>query len=308
MRTAAKVGLLGLLVVALPLPGRAGGLQDRLEGRWRGAWIVTSAETYSDCAGTYTDNRVNGRYVSSRSRQRFRPGELAKVDSVDLKRSRFDLRLTFAEPILASRQDGPFTLFDEASCRVEIQTEVPREMVKGEDVVGIEGLLRPVLQRHATEESARGSSGWNRRERDPYPRDYERTLAEHAAWKAQQTNTAVRARLDVLVDETSRIPERINDDPDYLAGFVQGIEAGRSPHSVSCPDLLRGISVATPAQPSGGAAHASKDRSVSERQARRDRGYQDGARLALGLDAIRKLPGCFVTLPEPPGACTSSSR
>jgi len=304
MRTAAKVGLLGLAVLALPLPGRAGGLQDRLEARWRGAWVVTSAETYSDCAGAYSDNRVNGRYVSSRSRQRFRPGELAKVDSVDLKRSRFDLRLTFAEPILASRQDGPFTLFDEASCRVEFQMEVPREMVKSEDVVGIEGLLRPVLQRHATEDAARASSGWNHREREPYPRDYERTLAEHAAWKAQQTNAAVQARLDVLVDETSRIPERIGSDPDYLAGFVQGVEAGRAPHPVSCPDLLRGITVAAPAPPSGAAAHAASN----DRQARRDRGYQDGARLALGLDAMRRLPGCFVTVPEPPPARAASSR
>jgi len=304
MRTLTKTVLLGIAAVVLPAQVQAGGLQDALEARWRGSWIVTSAETYSDCAGPYTDNRVNGRYVSSRSRQRFRPGEMAKVDSVDLKRSRFDLRLTFAEPVLSSRQDGPFTLYDEALCRVEFQLEVPREMVKRQDVMGIEALLRPVLRRHATEEEARASSDWNRRVRDPYPRDYERTLAEHAAWRAKQTNAAVQARIDHLIDETSRIPERISDDPDYLAGFVKGVEAGRSPHPVSCPDLLRGGAVATRSQSSGGAAHASTD----DRQSRHDRGYQDGVRLTLGLDAIRRLPGCFVPVPEAPVSRASSGR
>lgn len=304
MRKAIMAAAAGIAALILPAPVEAGDLQDALEARWSGAWVVTSAETYSDCVGPYTGNRVNGRYVSSRSRQRFRPGELAKVDSVDLKRSRFDLRLSFTEPILASRQDGPFTLFDEAWCRVEFQMEVPRDLVKRQDVVGIEGLLRPVLQRFATEEAARASSGWNRREREAYPRDYERTLAEHAAWRARQTNGAVQARLDQLIDEASRIPERIVDDPDYLAGFVHGVEAGRTPRSVSCPDLLRGDAAASLAHRSGGAAHAS----VNETERRRDRGYQDGLRLAFGLDAIRRLRGCFVPVPEPPVDRAPSSR
>jgi hypothetical protein len=302
MRLAAKVAVIGIAAM-LPAPARAGDLQDALEARWRGAWVVTSAETWSDCGPSYTGNRVNGRYVSSRSRQRFRAGELAKVDSVDLKRSRFDLRLTFAEPFLASRQDGPFTLFDEASCRVEFQMEVPREMVRSQDVMGVEGLLRPVLQRHATEESARGSSGWNHREREDYPRDYQRTLVEHAAWKANQTNAAVQARLDEVVDETSRVPERITGDPDYLQGFVRGVEAGRSPHSASCPDLLRGTLVAARSQATPGAARAgtgAAHAAAGDRQVRIDRGYQDGLRLTLGLEAIRRLPGCFVPVPEPP--------
>ena len=304
-RSLMRRALLGTGVLVLPAAtALAGDLQDEMAARWRGAWVITSAETYSDCGGLYTDNRVNGKLVSSRSRQRFRPGELAKVDGIDLKRSRFDLRLTFAEPILASRQEGPFTLFNEARCQVEFQVELPRDMVKNGDVMAIDRLLLPVLQRHATEETARNSSAWNERERDPYPADYERTLRAHAAWKARQTNAAVQARINHLVDETSRIPERINADPDYMAGFVKGVEAGRAQQQVNCPDLLRAepATYKPGAGTSAGAAHAAN----SARQNRQAQGYNDGVRLAFGLDAVRRLPACFVPVPSEEESTTAS--
>ena len=34
---------------------------------------------------------------------------------------------------------------------------------------------------------------FNRRKREAYPADYDRTLAEHAAWKARQANAEVQA-------------------------------------------------------------------------------------------------------------------
>jgi hypothetical protein len=278
---------------------RAGALQDQIDSRWRGAWVLTAAETWSDCQGFYNDNRVNGRLVSGRGRLKFRQGELARVDSIDLKRSRLDLRLTFAEPVLVSRQDGPFTLYDEASCRVEMQVELPREVVKGDDLRDIETLVMQVLDRHAAEDEARAASTWNRRRREPYPGDYQQTLQRYAAWKAEQANAAVQAALDRLVDETSRIPDRINGDPDYMAGFVKGIEAGRSSRPGQCQDL---VALSSPPPPVSDrpafASHASNtDRQAAERQARAARGYQDGQRLALGLDAVRRLPGCFAPVP-----------
>ncbi len=295
LRKTSPVLVLGLALL-LPVAARAGELQDQMESRWRGAWIVTGAETYADCAGPYTDNRVNGRLVSSHGRNRFKIGELAKVDSIDLKRSRLDLRLTLAEPLLVSHQEGPFALYDEAWCRVEIQVELPRDMVKHDDINGMEGLIKPVLDRYVTEDAARASARYNRREREAYPRDYENTLAEYAVWKAQQTNAAVQARMDRLMDETSRIPERISGDPDYMAGFVKGVESGRAPRSTQCPDLMRSDAVAarTPGQPA--AAYAS----TSDKQNRYSLGYQDGLRLTLGLDAMRRLPQCFVPVPDPP--------
>jgi hypothetical protein len=289
---------------------RAGEFQDTLASRWRGAWVVTNAETYSDCAGAYTSNRINGRLVSGRGMLRFKTGELAKVESVDLKRSRLDLRLSYPEPVLRSYTDGPFTLYDETQCRVEMQVELPREMVKSQDVMGVENLLRPVIERHSTEDAARSSKEYNDRHREAYPADYRQTLAQHTAWRAEQTNIAVKGSIDRLVDETSRITERIGGEPDYLSGFVEGVEAGRAPHPVACPDLIS-LSSATPpgyALPGSptvapAARHGEKPGTVSpvstEAQARRQRGYQDGLRLALGLDAIRRLNGCFVSVPDP---------
>jgi len=279
--------------------------QDSLAARWRGAWVVTNAETYSDCAGVYTGNRINGRLVSGKAALRFKSGELAKVDSVDLKRSRLDLKLSFPEPVLRAYQDGPFSLYDEAQCRVELQIELPREMVKSQDVMGVERLLRPVVERHATEDAARASGRFNERECDPYPADYSMTVAKHAAWRAEQTNLAVRTNIDHLVDEASRITERIGEDPDYISGFVQGVEAGRAPHPVACPDLMA-LATGTPpgyALPGTGnvaqAARRGQTAVIStEAQARRQRGYQDGLRLSLGLDAIRRLPACFVPVPD----------
>jgi hypothetical protein len=289
---------------------QAGDFQTTLQSRWRGAWVVTNAETYSDCAGLYTGNRINGRLVSGRAMLRFKAGELAKVDGVDLKRSRLDLRLSFPEPVLRAYQDGPFTLYDESQCRAEMQVELPREMVKSQDVVKVEALLRPVIERYTTEDAARRSETYNDRARDPYPADYEKTLTQHAAWRAEQTNLAVRTSLDHLVDEASRITERIGEDPDYISGFVQGVEAARAPHPVACPDLIALASATPPgyAMPgsttvSQAAARRGQTNPIStESQARRLRGYQDGLRLSLGLDAVRRLPACYVAVPgsEPP--------
>jgi hypothetical protein len=286
---------------------RAGELQDDLESRWRGAWVVTTADTYSDCAGFYSDNRVNGRLVSGRAHMRFKPGEMAKVDSIDLKRSRLDLRLTLAEPVLASSQDGPFTLYNEAQCKVEMQVELPRDLVKTKDVMGVEALLRPVVERHPSEEQARTSKAWNRRQREAYPADYEETLARHAVWKAEQSNATVQAGIARLIDETSRIPDRISDDPDYLAGFVKGVEAGRAPHPVACTDLMT-IAQASPtvyplAAPSTAATASYRKvgtatATSSEQEMRRQRGYQDGMRLTVALDAVRRMPGCLVPVPD----------
>ena len=291
--------------LAATMTARAGDFQDTLGARWRGAWVVTNAETYSDCFASYTGNRISGRLVSGKAAMRFKSGELAKVDSVDLKRSRLDLRLSYPEPILRAYQDGPFTLYDEARCRVELQIELPREMVKSQDVRGVENLLRPVVERYATEDSARASKAYNERECDEYPADYSKTVAKHAAWRAEQTNVAIRTSIDHLVDEASRITERIGENPDYISGFVQGVEAARAPHPVACPDLMA-LATGTPpgyAMPgSGTVAQAARKGQTSpistEAQARRQRGYQDGLRLSLGLDAIRRLPACYVPVPD----------
>ena len=293
--------LLPVLILAAACgAARAGELQNDIDARWRGAWVVTGVETASDCGGLYTDNDVNGRLVSGRGRRPFKAGELARVDSIDLKRSRLDLRLSLAEPVLMPHQDGPFTLYDEARCRIDFQVELPREVVKHADLKTVEAFVMPILQRHQAEDQARASANYNGREREPLPPDYDRTLQRHAAWRAKQTNDAVQTSIFKLVDESSRIPDRISDDPDYMHGFVKGVEAGRAARATQCGDLIA-IGNTPPPQPQDRIAPAANsspaDRMAAERQARVNRGYQDGLRLTLAVDAVRRLPGCFVQVP-----------
>lgn len=276
---------------------RAGETQDAVAARWRGAWVVTTAESYSDCLGVYSNNRINGKLVSGRGHWRFKPGELAKVDSVDLKRNRIDLRITLEEPYLVARQDGPFTLYDEAHCRMELQVEVARDLVRGSDLNGLDEVLRVMVERYVAEPEARASKRYNGREVEPTPAGYEKTLRAHAAWRARQSNAQVQARIDALVDDTSRISDRIGEDHDYLAGFGKGAAAGRAARVATCPELMqvgavpvRSTGGPVPAVPAAGRA--------GEAQARFASGYADGLRLSQEIDAVRRLPGCFVPVPE----------
>lgn len=267
-------------------PARTASLEDQLEERLLGAWIVVATELRSDCDGGFTNNRLNGTLVRSDGQFGFGPGELAKVERVDAKRSRLDLRLRLAEPLLAARRDGPFTLFDERRCGVDLEIEIPREAVKAKDVDEIERRLAPLLVRYATEDAARRDDTFNGRERDPYPAGYDRTLREHAAWRAEQTNVAVQAALDRARDEAGRVGDRMQSEPAYLAGFAAGFADGRGETYASCETLVGRV----PAASRGG-----KDETAEQKKTRQ--GRDDGYALALWLDALRRLPGCFVPVP-----------
>ena len=290
-----RMVVIGFLALAAAAPALARDLQDSLEARWRGAWVLSTVDTRADCAGTHTNNRVNGALVQSQGRFRFRPGELAQVQKIDLKRSRLDLFLRVPEPLLVSYQDGSFTLYNEVRCLVQLEVELPRSLVSGNDVQGIDAALGPVLKRFNSQEEATQTRAWNRRHRDPYPEDYDRTLAAHAAWKAERANAAIQARLEQAAEETSRIADRLSSDPDYLKGFAAGIEATRAIDLSQCGDILardfNNIAPKPPQLPAGRGGEA---------DARANRGYQDGARLVFGLESLRRLPQCFVPVPEVP--------
>jgi len=281
-----------LLCGALVGTAAASDLQDKLEGRWRGAWVLTRVETYADCAGLHTNNRVNGNLVDARGRFRFAAGELAKIENVDLKRSRLDLDIRMTEPNLVAHKEGPFTLYNAATCQIELQVELPRSAVSDKNLQAVESLLQPVLLRFASVDEARLSSGWNQRKRAPYPPDYDRTLARYAAWKAERANDAVQARLDQARDETSRLADRITSDPDYLRGFAAGIESMKEREPGGCGELVALDLASFDKQP------AQQSASANEAQARADRGRRDGRRLVLGLEMLRRLPGCFVEVPR----------
>jgi hypothetical protein len=264
-----------------------------LEGRWLGAWVVTTVESYSDCAGTFTDNTVNGRLVSSHGRLRFRPGELGRVEKLEVKHSHIEVRLSLAEPLLLSRQEGPFTLYDEGRCGVELDVEVPRSVVKSDDVRGVESALAPLVQRYDGEDEARQAKSWNHRQREAYPPDYQRTLAQYNAWKAQRVNENVQARLDQARDEAAGVGERLIDDPDYLAGLAKGADLARASLTTRCGDLVaREIGSFVRSAPTVFAGQ-------SDKQTRWARGFNDGQRLVHSLSALRALPGCFVQVAAP---------
>lgn len=284
---------MGAIAVAVPTGADAAGLERTLEERWLGAWVITSVETRSDCGGLYTNNRINGSLVHTGGRHGFEAGELAQVERIDLKRSRLDLKLRLPEPIRVSYQDGPFTLYQRTACRIELEIELPRAVVARADLATLDRTLAPVLARYASEAAARRSGAWNGREVDPYPEDYDRTLVEHAAWKAEQVNAAVQVRLDEAAAEVVRVTDRITSDADYVAGFAQGVERAQATTLGACETMAgRGVTgfVTARATPTGGL------REESDR--RRDRGFEDGQRLVLGLELQRRLPACFVSAPE----------
>ena len=289
-----RITILIVIVMIFPVSTLASKLQQNLASQWLGAWVVTTVETHSDCNGYYTANRVNGRLVDSRGGHRFDKGELAKVVRLDAKRSRVDLQLSLAEPMLRSYNDGPFTLYEEVTCRIELQVEIPREMVKSKDASSIDRALAPLLERFATLEQAEQSRRFNGRQREDYPDDYEQTLAEHAIWKAEQQNALVRSRIDEALRVTGEITARVSSDAPYLSGFSLGVEAARSIEVGQCPQLLS-LDISPPQRQVARAGN--NDAEMPPRVAR---GYEDGKRLVLGLEMISGLPQCYVPVPDQP--------
>jgi hypothetical protein len=289
-----RIAILIVIIMTIPVSTLASKLEQNLESNWLGAWVVTTVETHSDCNGYYTANRVNGRLVNSRGGHRFENGELAKVVRVDAKRSRIDLLLSLAEPMLRSYNDGPFTLYEEVTCRMELEVEIPRAMVKSKDASSIDRTLAPLLERFAALEQAQQSRRFNGREREGYPDDYEQTLAEHAIWKAEQQNALIRSRIDEALRVTEEITARVSSDAPYLSGFSLGVEAARNIEAGQCAQLLS-LDISPPRRQVARAGN--KDAEMPPRVAR---GYEDGRRLVLGLEMIRGLPRCYVPVPDRP--------
>lgn len=265
--------------------------EDDVERAWAGAWVVARVEVASDCSGFYTNNEVRGRLSSSRGSRRFAEGELARVDKVNVKSDRVDLYLSVVEPVLMPRTDGPFTLYDERSCRLQFMVDVPREMIKGRRLDDVGARLLEVVERYENESAARRSRAWNERERDPYPRDYEETVARHAAWKAEEVNRALATTRLAALDAANQALERMTNDPPYLAGFSAGVEAQRRRSLPSCSSFA-GARFESDEQ---GPPSDRRGDGPAERAFRR--GFRDGQLLVWGTRVARAVEGCFVPVP-----------
>jgi len=265
------------------------GARATFESRWQGAWVVTAAPTASECNGIYSDNWVNGSTVRGRGRQRIEAGTPAHVDHVLVTPSRVTLSMSLSERLYVTSQHRDYTLADTARCQIDLKVTVPPGLAAEGDVLALEALLEPVVERHASETRAIVASGFLPFEGADPAQARQEAIAAHREWKAAESSAAIEARLTEWNARNARISSQISDDPDYMAGFVRGVEAGRAEPAMECADLAR----ATPAPywpTAANAALAAKGRS----QKAWARGYQDGARLAQGLEAVRALQACAV--------------
>lgn len=265
---------------------RAGGPQDALNARWRGAWVILRVESYSNCDSSHTNNLINGRLVSSKGRETFTAGELVKVKKLDLKRARIDVLLELVEPRLLAFEDGPFRLFDEARCLQELMVEVPRADVKAKDLAALEEALRAVMERHATRLEATASPNWNRRKRRPYPEDYQQTLAQYNQWKGEQRLIAIGERIEDSLAKGSAILRGVSPNAEYADGFTYGIESMRGARFGDCDQMMNGNFY--------GYRQTAPKESYSRQWLD---GYRDGQQLTYHMELARRLWPCLTEAP-----------
>src|SRR5262249_58916139 len=113
---------------------------------------------------------------NSRGKFRFRAGEVAQIGKIDVKRARIDLYLGLPEPILTSYQDGPFTLYNENRCLLELDVDLPKSLISEGNPDAIDAALQPIVKRFNSQEEAMQAKSWNHRKREAYPADYDRTV------------------------------------------------------------------------------------------------------------------------------------
>jgi hypothetical protein len=284
-----------VLLSALTLvPGtpRAGTVGADLESRWRGAWVILNPAVRSNCDARHTNNRINGRLSQSKGRFGFPEGELAQVKKISVQRSRIDIFLNLDERRLTGHQDGPFTLYNRLDCRVELEIEAPRQMVKQKNLDGLDRLLLVAMDRHTAYQEARNSEMWNERVCQDLPADYPETLFQHSVWQAEQVNAGIESVLTRSFDALVETSAAVQNDPDYLEGFGHGVDLARagSPRN-ECPALMgAGLAVPTVKPP-----HDLADDAAAHRWRK---GHHDGFLYIRAVNLQRYLPACFVPVPQ----------
>jgi len=270
----------------LATPANADSLAKILASSWEGAWVLLETEVSSDCDDSYTDNPVVGGRAQLRGQYRFGPGELARVHKVQAKRARIDFLLDVAEPLRISYSDGPFELYQQHSCRIELEVSVARQVVKRQVLEEIEALVADVLGRYPTRAAAEAAPGYNGRQVEAYPEGYEQTRVAHREWRAEELRRQLQERLAETLHEARGIAERIQEDPAYEAGFTSGLRAYRgSSRTPECQELSDASFY-----PSGGRPPSELS---SAEQKKWKKGYRDGQRLAHGLELAERLELCL---------------
>jgi hypothetical protein len=250
-------------------------VEDSLRARLRGRWALVRSPIASECTGHYTDNVVSGRRASGPGPVMLPAGELVSIDNVDVgPLAGLSVNLGLLVPYRVSIVDGPYTLYEQRPCRVQLKFDVPREVRK--DAARAEEAILGVLEAHDSESAARRSEAWNRREPEALPEDSEEVWAEYRVWKAAQVNLAVRRKLDEVLAETQATLRSMREEPDYLESFALGVASRRYESPGDCDALLQASFYVSG---SGGASQ---------------RGWEDGQRVAWAAAVARGLGGCFL--------------
>jgi hypothetical protein len=290
-----QITVLALLSALTLLPtgtSRAGAVGAGLDARWRGAWVILNPAVRSNCDSRHTNNRINGQLSQSKGRFSFPQGELAQVKKISVSRSRVDVFLSLDERRLTGRRDGPFTLYDRLGCKIELEIETPRQMVKQKDLDGIDRLLLVAMDRHAAYADARDSDMWNGRVCEDYPDDYQETLFQHSVWRAEEVNAGIESVIAQSFDALVEVSVAVQNDPDYLEGFGYGVDLARdaSPGG-ECPALMNaGLAVPRVKPPTGLADEPAANRWR--------KGHHDGFLYIRAVHLQRQLPACFVPVPQ----------
>ena len=222
--------LLAAASLAVGLP-TAGSIET-----WEGVWVVLKTEVYSDCADSFTTNRLAGEGVESSGARRFAPGETARIRSAKNKRRGIEVRLDLIDAVLVPRAAGPAVVHDERSCFVALEIEAPGERIRSSDDERIRRILAPVLDRFPTLEAARASPAWNRRAPERRPREEEPTEAEVRRWRTTRTAVALDQALALL---RRSLPQ--SSESEYVERFARGMRQIRQRGVPACEAMLRGV-------------------------------------------------------------------
>lgn len=281
----ARITTLTLLLAAASSPAVAD-IQDDLNDRWRGAWLIVNSEISSNCNGLTTDNRINGDLLNASGRFSFEPGEVARVEKVDAKRNRVDVLLDLKENVLIAYRDGPFTLYREGSCKVELELDFGDARTKDVGLAGVEARFAEWFERHARLDAALASPAYNRRVREDYPEDYEETLIAYENWKIDRHNDLVADRIADSTEKTSLLLAQVDANEQFGTGLAKGIVAMRGAMTDECSRLIS----------SSPATFAKKAEAPNEVWAD---GYETGQALAYHIELGRRLGKCFIASGEP---------
>jgi hypothetical protein len=289
-RTGVTVTAIALAWAALAgpaTPAAASAAEDALRVSWVGRWVVLETAALSNCDERYTNNRMRGPLPDSHGRHRFEPGELGRVDNLHLQRSRIDLLVGLDEPLRVELRDGPFQLFEQLGCRVEVELPVPRAAVRRGAVKQLDALIRNILEPHEDRTAAAASPSWNRRQVEPLPADHDERLAAYEAWKQEQLYRALRDRLHEALDRAADIAHRTDDGVAYARGLASGArEADRNRFtSTDCVELPS-------VHFSERRDKAPEDLDESDKRDWRD-GFEDGQRLLFEITLARRLERCL---------------